>query len=110
MNMRAAGGAVLIVALVGSGFGPVAIEAQQQTGPQPPAGEDQKPATPPASQNTENDDLNSMPTLQSPADAEPAVSRNGNQRVYVENAFTGSTGRSDLLVPVPQSTGSTWED
>src|SRR5262249_42713517 len=76
----------------------------------PPVVEDQKPATPPAGKKTENDDLDSMPTLQSPGDAEPVLSRNGNQRLYVQNAFTWSAGRSDLLVPVPQSTASTWED
>ena len=108
MNARAAAGAVLIVAFVGLGSG--AMDAQQQTGTQPPAGEDQKPATPPGGKKTENDDLDRIPIPQSPADAEPAVSRNGNQRVYVENAFTGSTSRSNLLVPVPQSTATTWQE
>jgi hypothetical protein len=108
MNARAAGGVVMIVAFVGLGAG--AMDAQQQTGTQPPAGEDQKPATPPSRKTTENDDLDRIPPPQSPADAEPAVSRNGNQRVYVENAFTGSTSRSNLLVPVPQSTGTTWQE
>src|SRR5262249_39880080 len=35
--------------------------------------------------------------------------RNGNQRVYVDNMFTGSTGRSTLPVPISQSTASTWQ-
>jgi hypothetical protein len=110
MNARAAAGAVLIVALFGLGSGSAAMDAQQPTGPQPSAGEDQKPATPPAGKKAENDDLDRIPTPQSPADAEPAVSRNGNQRMYVENAFTGSTRRSNLLVPVPQSTATTWQE
>jgi len=110
MNARAAAGVVLIVALVGLGSGSAAMDAQQQTGTQPPAGADQKPATPPTGKKTENDDLDRIPTPQSPADAEPAVRGSGNQRVYVENAFTGSTGRSNLLVPVPQSTGTTWQE
>src|SRR5262245_95066 len=110
MNPRAAAGAVLIVALIGVGSGSAAMAAQQQTDTKPPAGEDQKPATPPDVKKTENDDLDKIPTPRSPADAEPAASGNGNQRIYVENALTGSTGRSNLLVPVPQSTASTWQE
>src|SRR5262249_44000287 len=71
---------------------------------------DQHPATPPDAKKNESDDLDKIPNPQSSADAEPAASGKGNQRVYVENAFTGSTGRTNLLVPVPQSTASTWED
>src|SRR5262249_45272981 len=108
MNARAAGGAMLIVALVGLSSLSAALGAHQQTDAQPPAGDDQKPATPPPGK-TENDDLDKIPNPSS-ADAELAQSRNGNQRLYVENAFTGSTGRSTLLVPVPQSTASTWQD
>jgi hypothetical protein len=109
MNARAAR-AVLIVALVGLGSGSAAMAAPQQTGTQPPAGEDPKPAALPAGNKTENDDLDRIPTPQSPADAEPAVTQNANQRVYVENAFTGSTGRSNSLVPVPQSTATRWQE
>ena len=108
MIARAAAGAVLVVALVGLSSGSAALGAQQQTGAQPPAGDGQKP--PPPGKKTENDDLDKIPNPQASADAEPAASRTGNQRVYVENVFTGSTGRSALLVPVPQSTASTWED
>src|SRR5215468_2685716 len=100
MNARAAAGAVLIVALVGLSSGSAALGAQQQTGAQSPAGDGQKPAPP--GKKTENDDLDKIPNPQSSADAEHAQSQNGNQRLYVENAFTGSTGRSTLLVPVPQ--------
>src|SRR5215813_7200628 len=110
MNARAAAVGVLVVVLVGLGSGSAAMDAQQQTGMQPPAGEDQKPPTPPAGKKTENDDLDRIPTPQSPADAEPAVTRHANQRGYVENAFTGSTGRSHLLVPVAQSTATTWQE
>src|SRR5262249_1628428 len=110
MNARAAAGAVLIVALIGSGSGAVALSAQQQTDAQPAAGDGQKPAPPPPGKKTENDDLDKIPNPQSSPDAELAQSRNGNQRLYVENAFTGSTGRSTLLVPVPQSTASAWQD
>ena len=110
MTARAAAGTVLLGVLVGLGSGSAAIDAQQQTGTQPPAGEDQKPSTPPDRTKTENDDLDRIPTLQSPADTEPAVGRNANQRVYVENAFTGSTGRSNLLVPVPQSAATSWQE
>src|SRR5215510_423645 len=109
MNARAAAGAVLIVALVGLSSGSAALRAQQQTGEQPPAGDGQKPAAPPG-KKTENDDLDKIPNPQSSADAEHAQSRNGNQRLYVENAFTGSTSRSTLFVPVPQSTASAWQD
>src|SRR5215468_4312063 len=109
MNARAAAGAVLIVALVGLSSGSVALGAQQQTGAQPPAGDGQKPAPPPG-KKTENDDLDKIPNPQPSADAEHAQSRNGNQRLYVENVFTGSTDRSTLFVPVPQSTASAWQD
>src|SRR5262249_6323079 len=108
MNARAAGGAVLILEMVGLDCLYAALGAYQQTDGQPPAGDDQNPATPPPAK-TENDDLDKIPNPSS-ADAELAQSRNGNQRLYVENAFTGSTGRSTLLVPVPQSTASTWQD
>src|SRR5262249_56720099 len=110
MNARASVGALLIVALVGLSSGSDALGAQQQTGAQPPAGDGQKPATPPPGKKTENDDLDKIPNPQSSPDAELAQSRNGNQRLYVENAFTGSTGRSTLRVPVPQSTASAWQD
>src|SRR5262249_61172776 len=110
MSARAAAGTVLIVALIALSSGSATLDAQQQTGTQPSAGEDRKPATPPAGRKTENDDLDKIPTPQSPADAEPIVSRNGNQRVYVENALTGSIGRSTLLVPVPQPTATTWQE
>jgi hypothetical protein len=109
MNARAAARAVLIVALVGLGLGSAALAAQEQSST-PPVGEDPKPAAPPDVKKTENDDLDRIPTPQSPADAEPAVSRQPNQKVYVENAFTGSTGRSYVLVPVPQSTATTWQE
>src|SRR5499427_5596336 len=109
MSARAAAGAVLVVALVSLGFGSAALGAQQETGTQPPAGAGQKPPAPP-SKKTENDDLDKIPNPQSSADAEPTQSQTGNQRLYVENAFTGSTGRSNLLVPIPQSTGSAWQD
>src|SRR5262249_23249906 len=108
MNARAAAGAVLIVALVGLSSGSAALGAQQQTGAQPPAGDGHKPAPPPG-KKTENDDLDKIPNPQSSGDAEHTQSGTGNQRLYVENAFTGSTGRSTLLVPVPQSTASTWQ-
>jgi len=108
MNTRAAAGAVLIVALVGLSSGSAALGAQQQTGAQPPAGDGHKPAPPPG-KKTENDDLDKIPNPQSSGDAEHTQSGTGNQRLYVENAFTGSTGRSTLLVPVPQSTASTWQ-
>src|SRR5262249_795799 len=108
MNARAAGGAMLIVALVGLRSLSAALGAPQQTDAQPPAGDDPKTATPTPCR-PENDDLDKIPNPSS-ADAELAQSRNGNQRLYVENAFTGSTGRSTLLVPVPQSTASTWQD
>src|SRR5262249_36827469 len=75
-----------------------------------PSSGDQKPATPPDVKTNENDDLEKIPNAPSSADAEPAASRNANQRVYAENVFTGSTGQNALLVPVPQSTTSTWED
>jgi hypothetical protein len=93
MTARAVAAAVLIVALLGVR-----------------AGADQNPTTPPDAKTTENDDLDKIPDPQSPPDGEPAASGKGNQRVYVENAFTGSTGRSNLLVPVPQSTGSSWQE
>src|SRR5262249_42915292 len=108
MNARAAGGAMLIVALGGVSSLSAALGAHQQTDAQPPAGDDRKPATPPPGK-PRNDELPKVPNPSS-ADAELAQSRNGNQRLYVENAFTGSTGRSTLLVPVPQSTASTWQD
>src|SRR5262249_10808518 len=110
MNARAAAGALLIVALVGLRSASAGMDPQQQTGTQPPAGEDQKRSTPAAGETTENDDLDKIPSAQSSADAKPPANRNGNQRVYVENVFTGSTGRSNPLVPVPQSTASNWED
>jgi hypothetical protein len=110
MSARAAAGAALIVAVTGLGSGSATMDAQQQTGTRPSAGEDQKPATRPAGKRAENDDLDRIPTPNSPADAEPAVSRNANQRVYLESAFTGSTSRSNLLVPVPQSIGTTWQE
>src|SRR5262249_20533505 len=110
MSARAAARAVLIVALIGLRSGSAAMDAQQQTVTQPSAGEGQKPAAPPAGKKAENDDLDLIPTPQSPADAEPAVSRNGNQRMYVENALTASIGRSNLLVPVPQSTATSWQE
>src|SRR5262249_38643428 len=109
MNPRAAAGAVLIVALLG-GSPSAGTAAQQQASAPPPSGRDQKRATPPDGKKNESDDLDKIPNPQSSADAEPAVSRNGNQRVYVENAFIGSTGRTNLRVPVPQATASTWED
>jgi hypothetical protein len=110
MNARAAARTVLIVALVGLGSGSAAIDAQQQKGADLPAAWDQKSATAPAGKKTENDDLDAIPTPRSPTNAEPSVSRNANQRVYVENAFMGSTGRSNLRVPVPQSTATTWQE
>jgi len=109
MNARAAAGALLVVVLIGRSAS-ARTAAQQQASAQPPSGGDQEPATPPDVKTNENDDLDKVPNAQSSADAEPAVSGNGNQRVYVENAFTGSTGRTNLLVPVPQSTAATWED
>src|SRR5262252_5780773 len=109
MNARAPAAALLIVALVGLSSRSAALGAQQQTDAQPPAGDGQKPATP-SPGTTENDDLDKIPNPQSSADAKVAQSRSGNQRLYVENAFTGSTGRSTLLVPVPQSTASAWQD
>jgi hypothetical protein len=109
MNARAAAQAVLIVALIAFGSESAAMDAQPQTGTQLRAGEDQKPATPPAGKKNENDDLDGIPTPLSAPDAEPEVNQNGNQRVYVENAFTGSTGRGNLLVPVPQAT-TTWQE
>jgi hypothetical protein len=108
MNARAAAGAVLFVALLG-GSPSARTAAQQQTSVQPPSGSDQKPATPPDVKKNENDDVDKIPNPQS-SDAEPAASRTGNQRVYAENVFTGSTGQGTLLVPVPQSTASAWED
>src|SRR5215471_16617029 len=109
MNPRAAAGAVLIVALVGLTSGSAALGAQQQTSARPPAGDGQKPAPPPG-RKTEDDDLDRIPNPQSSVDAEHAQSGNGNQRLYVENAYTGSTGRGTLFVPVPQSTASAWQD
>src|SRR5262249_38300507 len=108
MNARAAARAVLIVALVALGFGSAAMYAEPQTSTLAPAGEDQKLAPPPAAEKAENDDLDRIP-MPPAADAEPEVSQNGNQRVYIENAFTGSTGRGNLLVPVSQST-TTWQE
>jgi hypothetical protein len=106
MRARAAAGAVLVVALLGGSLSAGAAEAQ--TGAQPPSGGDQKP-TRPDGKTSESDDLDKIPSLQSSADPEPPVSESGNQRVYVENVFTGSIDRTNLLVPVPQSTASTWE-
>ena len=108
MNARASAGAAMVVALLG-GSPSAGTAGQQQAGAQPPSGGDQKPATPPDGKKNESDDLDKIPNPQSSADAEPAVSGNGNQRMYVQNVFTGSTGRTNLLVPVPQSTASTWE-
>jgi hypothetical protein len=108
VNARAAAGAVLVVALLG-GFPAKSTADQQQPGAQPQSGGDQKPATPPDVKKNEDDDVDKIPNPQS-SDAEPAASRTGNQRVYAENVFTGSTVQGTLLVPVPQSTASTWED
>ena len=110
MSARTAAAAVLTIAVVGLGVGSVALGAQPQTAAQPPAAEGEKPATPAAGKNSENEDLDRIPAAQSAADAEPAVSRNGNQRVYVENAFTRSTDRRNVVVPVPESSGSTWQE
>ena len=110
MNARRVAEAVLVVALAGLGSASAVMDARQQTGTQGAAGEDQKPAAPPPGKKTENDDLGRIPTPQPPPDAERAVSRNASQRVYVENAFTGSARRRNLLVPVPQSTAATWQE
>jgi hypothetical protein len=109
MNARAAAGAVVIVALVG-GLPSTGAAAQQPASTQPRSGGDQKPATPPDVNTNENDDLQKIPKAPSSANTEPVASQNANQRVYAENVFTGSTGQKSLLVPVPQSTASTWED
>jgi hypothetical protein len=108
MNARLVAGVFLVVALVGRSAS--AGAATPQAGVQPPSGGDQKPAAPPDVKNNENDDLDMIPNPQPSADAERAGSRNGNQRVSVENVFTGSTGQSPLPVPAPQSAASTWED
>ncbi|HET9830584.1 MAG TPA: hypothetical protein VFP91_02690, partial [Vicinamibacterales bacterium] len=111
MNTRAAAGAVLVAALFGFRSASAATDAQQQTSAQSPAVDAQKPSsTAPADTKTENDDLERIPNPQSPPDADGTASRNGNQRVYVENAFTGSAGRTNVLVPLPQTTAATWQD
>jgi hypothetical protein len=110
MNAQAAAGAVLIVTLLGLSSGSAALGAQDHTGAQPPAGDGQKPNTPAPGKNTENDDLDQIPNPQSSSDTELAKSPNGNRQLYVENAFTGSTGRSTLLVPLPQSPALAWQD
>jgi hypothetical protein len=99
----------LVVTLFG-GSPSVGAAPQQQASAQPPSGGDQQQATPPDGKKNESDDLDKIPNPQASADTEATASGNGNQRLYVENAFTGSTSRTNLLVPVPQSTASTWED
>src|SRR5215831_8411894 len=90
--------ALLVLALLGR---PASSGAGAQQQGQPPLPDPKK---------AENSDLDRIPNPQSPAaDAESPGRRNGNQRLYVENAFTGSTGRSNLPVPVPQSTVSTFQ-
>ena len=109
MNARSAVFAMFVIVLIG-GSPSTGTAAQQPASVQPSSGGDQKPATTPDVKTNENDDLEKIPNAPSLADAEPAASRNANQRVYAENVFTGSTGQSALLVPVPQSTTSTLED
>jgi hypothetical protein len=109
MIARAAVGALLFVALLGGVFS-AGTAAQQPACAQRPSGGDQKPAAPPDGKKSESDDLDRIPNPQPSADAEHAVSRNGNQRVYAENVFTGSTGQSTLLVPVPQPIATTWQE
>lgn len=113
MISRAAG-AVLIVVLLGPrpGSAATATDTEQQTTTPASSNGDQKPATPPDSKKTEGDDLDRIPNPQSSpeADSRPATSRTGNQRAYVESAFTGSIQRTNRAVPVPQSTSSTWQE
>jgi len=107
-----AAGALLIVTLLGPRPACASSDTQQQTTTQPPRGGDQKPATPPDQKKAENDDLDRIPNPQASAepDSQPAASRSGNQRVYVESAFTSSLDRRNLVVPSPQSTSSTWQE
>jgi hypothetical protein len=101
---------VLLVALLGARPAAGASDMQQQTTAAAPDGE-QKSATPPDSKKAENDDLDKIPNPQpsSGADSRPAASRSGNERAYVESAFTGSIDRRNLVVPFPQSTSAAWQ-
>ena len=105
-----AAGAVLIVVLLGPRPASAAA-TQQQTTTSSVDGE-QKPGTPPDAKKIENDDLDKIPNPQpsSEADARPAASRSGNERAYVENAFTGSLDRRNLVPPFPQSTSAAWQE
>jgi len=86
---------------------------QQAANAQPPPA-DQKPPTSSDPQKGENDDLDKIPSPESPSSAsdpgKEVGGRIGNQRVYVENAFTGSNQRSTLVVPSPQEASSTWQE
>jgi hypothetical protein len=107
-----AAGAVLIVALLGARPASGATDPQQQTATQSSPDGEQKPATPPDSKKTENDDLDKIPNPQpsSEVDSRSAASRSGNERAYVESAFAGSIDRRNLVVPVPQSTSAAWQE
>lgn len=109
--IRRAAGAVLIVALLGPRPAFAAADTQQQSTAQSPD-VDQKAATAPESKKTEDEDLDRIPdpASSSEPDSRPIGSRNGNQRMFVESAFTGSTDRRDPVVPLPQSTFSTWQE
>jgi hypothetical protein len=110
VNVRAAG-AVLIVAHLGLCSASAVIDAEQQAGAQPAPAGNQTPVPPPDVTTTENGDLDRIPSPpSSEANAEPAPSRSGNQRVYVEDVFTGTIGQGDLRVPTPQPASSTWQE
>ena len=61
----------------------------------------------------ENSDLDLIPEAATrPQSPPPAAAPAGaaNQRIYLENAFTGTARRGDLLVPFPSPKPATWQE
>jgi hypothetical protein len=59
----------------------------------------------------ENGDLNLIPdTVNTPTTPAPPTSETGNQRVYLENAFTGTALRDGLAVPFPPPDPPDWQE
>ncbi|HTY68697.1 MAG TPA: hypothetical protein VMH36_18740 [Alphaproteobacteria bacterium] len=61
----------------------------------------------------ENSDLDLIPdaaTQPQPPAADASAAAAPNQRIYLENAFTGTARRGDLPVPFPPPKPSTWQE